>query len=613
MIQKTRWQKAAVSVFLVWTFLIGSLPQAHAQDLIPVSDITGGSSVFVFRSSRKAPPKKFVPKTVARRSKAHRAETARKVTRQFTVIAKVAPRRTRLKTVDPHNMPPSPNTMPKEEAAKVFAGVGEYYIDRQETDSALEFFREAVTLDAQNKDAQMGLSEALALKGNQALAEDKADAAKRFYEESIKYNPKNAVAYYGLGEVYDDLNKEDDALANYEKALGFDKDLTEIYAPLGIIYYQKGEIAKADEYLSKAVAASPESTETQYFLGLIRYSQNRNDEALKAFQQAIKGDKDSAEAHFYAGKALMRLNRNQEAMDEFREALRLKPKYFEAFFDLGAANYETENYPEAVNNFKEATRLKNDSIEAYSNLGDAYRQVGNFNDAEASYNLAATFINRDKTYSREDAAQIYSYAGYVIGRQCEFNAKRGIPCRWGTAIGNFEKAIELSPNAADYTNLGWAYYNAAKFDLSQKKEAEGRDKLGKAKDALQRAVAMNPSYIEAPLLNLGVAQIDLGEYDAAIGNLQQVAAKRPDWNFTNYAIGVAYRKSGNLDNAIKWFRKAVDKDPNYVAAWSGLGESEFRNNNKKETERVIGKLRQLKAVGEAKKLEILITGAGFVY
>lgn len=607
---KMNRRKSLLCAFLMCSFLTFNLPVA-AQDLVPVSDITGGSSVFVFRASRKTAPKTFISSVKPNRTKTQRIETARRVTRQFTVIAKAAPRRVRTKAVDPINMTPTGPTMPKEQAAKVFAGVGEYYTDREDTERAIEYFREALTLDAKNKSAQMGLSEALALKGNQLLIEEKAETARRLFEEAIKYNPKNAVAVYGLGEVFYELGNEDEALASYEKALEFDKDLTEIYVPLGILYYRKGEIAKADQHLTKAIAASPDDAEAQYYLGLVRYAQNRNDEALTAFLKGAKINKENAESHYYAGKALKRLSREKEALVEFAEAVRLKPNYFEAHFDLGAANYELENYQAAVDNFKQATRLKNDNIEAFSNLGDAYRQVGNFNDAEASYNLALTFISRDKNYSREETAQIYSYAGYVIGRQCEINSRKNMKCGWERAIKNFEKAAELSPNASDYTNLGWAYYNSSKIALGQKSEAEAKAGLANAKTALQKAVAMNPTFVEAPLLNLGVAQIDSGEFAEAVKSLKPVTEKRPDWNFATYALGVAYRKSGDIKNAAAAFRRAVDKDPNYVAAWSGLGESEFRNEKPEETKKVIEKLKKLNAVGEARKLEVLMMGAKF--
>lgn len=604
-----RWQQSFASLLLIAGILCGGLP-ARGQEIIPVTDITGGSSVFVFRSSSRTAPRGFVSSAVVKRSKAQRVETARKVTRQFVAIAKVAPRRTRTKAIDPNNMPPAPNTMPKAQASKIFAGVGEYYIDQQDTDRAIEFFRESTTLDAKNKSAQTGLSEALALKGNSLLVAERAETAKAFFEESLKYNPNNAVAYFGLGEVFGALDKADDAIANYEKALSFDKDLTEINVPLGILYYQKGEIAKADTLLTKALAAAPNDAETQYFLGLVRYAQNRNQEALTAFRQAVKTDANNAELHFKIGESLVRLKETDQAVAEFKEAIRLKPQYFEAQFELGNLYYEAGNFTEAIKSFEAAKRLKNDNADVLVNLGDAYRQIPDYNNAESNYNLATVFIERNPNYNKEELADIYSKIGYVIGRQCEINMRKAVQCKWKTGIASLEKAVELSPNAADYTNLGWAYYSWARVDLSARNDAEARPKLEKAKAALEKAIAANPKYIEAPLVNLGSVLIDLGEYPAAIDSLRKVTDKRTDWTFALYALGVAYRKNNDLPNAITYFRKAVDKDQNYVAAWSGLAESEFRNKNKKETEKIIERLKKL-APNEAQKLQVMMIGSKY--
>lgn len=606
MYKKFGWQKGFTVSLLVFSFFIGSLP-VKGQELVSVSDITGGSSVFVFRSSSKSAPRKFVSTVKVKRTKAQRVETAKKVTKQFVTIAKVTPRRTRTKSVDPNKLPPAANTLPRAQASKLFAGVGEYYIDQEETDKALEIFRESVTLDDTNASAKNGLSEALALKGNSLLVAEKPETAKAYFEESLKFNPNNAVAFFGLGEVFSALDKDDEAIKNYEKALSLDKDLTEINVPLGILFYQKGEIAKADTFLTRALAASPDNADTQYFLGLIRYSQNRNQEALTAFRQAVKADPTNAELHFRIGEAHQRLNQNDEAINEFTEAVRLKPLYFEPQFEIGNIYYEMEKYPEAVKAFEAAKKLKNDSIELYINLADAYRQIPDYNGAESNYNQAITFIQRDPNYSKEETADIYSKIGYVIGRQCEINMRKSIRCKWNTAIASLEKSVELSPNAADYTNLGWAYYSTGKMDMAVRNEAEGRPKLEKAKAALLKAVELNPKFIEAPLVNLGSIYIDLGEYPAAIDALKKVTDKRSDWIFAHYALGVAYRKNNDIPNAITYFRKATDKDPNYVAAWSGLAESEIRNKNKKEAQKVIDKLKKL-SPNEAQKLEVLMLG-----
>ncbi|HQU84657.1 MAG TPA: tetratricopeptide repeat protein [Pyrinomonadaceae bacterium] len=607
MTRKIRWQNSLVGILLIISFMFGSLP-IKGQELVSVSDITGGSSVFVFRNSSKSSPRKFVSSVKVKRTKAARIETTKKVTKQFVTIAKVEPRRPRTKTVDPNKLPPQVNTMPKAQASKLFAGVGEYYIDQENTEKAIEFFRESVTLDAKNGDAKKGLSEALALKGNTLLVDEKPDTAKAFFEESLKNNPNNAVAFFGLGEVYSALEKDDEAIVNYEKSLSLDKDLTEINVPLGILYYQKGEIAKADALLTRALASSPNDAETQYFLGLVRYAQNRNQESLTAFRQSLKTDPNNAELNFRIGQALERMDQNNEAIAAFNEAVKLKPQYFEAQFELGNLYYQSEKYADAVKSFEAAKRLKNDSIEVYVNLGDAYRQIPDYNMAESNYNLAITFIQRDPNFSKDETAEIYSNIGYVIGRQCEINMRKAVRCKWNTAINSLEKAVELSPNAADYTNLGWAYYSSARIDLASRNEAEAKPKLEKAKAALQKAVESNPKFVEAPLANLGSVYIDLGDYPAAIDTLKKVTDKRKDWAFANYALGVAYRKNNDILNAITAFSKAVDIDGNYIAALAGLGESQIRSKNKKEAQKVIDKLKKISspdALREAQKLEVL--------
>lgn len=605
---KMRWQKGFLSLLLMCSFLIGD-SSVRAQDLVPISDITGGSSVFVFRSSRKAPPKRFVSAVKQKRTKVQRVETAKRVTKQYVTIAKVTPRRTRTKAVEPTSVPPSINTMPKAEASKIFAGVGEYYMERGETDKSIEFFRESISLNDKNTNAINGLSEALAFRGNQLFAQDKTKFALPFFEEAIKLNDKNAVAYFGLGQIYSDSDKDAEALINYEKALRLDKDLTEIYVPVGIIYYQKNEIAKADEFLSKALLVSPDDLETQYFLGLVRYAQNRNQEALTAFRSAVKADANSAEGHFYIGESLARINKNLEAVPEYDEAMRLKPKYFEASLSKGNVLYELEKYDEAITAFEDARRFKNDSTAVYLNLADAYSQVGKYAEAESNYNMAALFASRDKNFDQQELGEIYSKIGFVVGRQCAANMKKGLPCKWNAGIAGLEKAVEVSPNAADFSNLGWVYYNAGSLDISQKREAEGRAKLEKAKIALQKAIELKPAYSEAPYMNLGMTLTDLGDFQGAIAALKAATDKKQDWVFAINELGIAYSKSGDLDNAVKQFQRAISKEDKFVAAYYNLADAEFRRKNMKEVKKAYEKLKKLGRNDYARRIELMTAGA----
>ncbi len=593
----TTYKSRILAIATVSAVVVSAAP-IRGQQLVSVSDITGGSSVFVFRTSSKAAPRKFVSRVRTARTTTQRTETARKLNKQYVALAKVAPRRQRTASVNPDDPRlPKVKTMPASEAARLFAGVGEYYMDRDDFDRAIDFFREAVQLDGKYPVARSGLSEALALKGNEELVRDARPTARRFFEEALSYNPNNAPAHFGLGEVFSVDEKDAEARISYEKALANDKELTEIYVPLGILYYKVGEIAKADEFLTKAMALEPNDGETQFFLGLIRYSQNRNDEALVAFRKATAADPSLAEAFYHTGETLMRLNRYSDAQTDFQKAKDLRPSYFEAWLGLGSSHYEQGNWAEAVTAYEQATKLRNNNAEAFENLADAYRQIPNFEKAEANYKLAALFIERTPDFNKEQAADIYSKSAYMVAKQCEVNRARNMRCRWGDAITYLEKANEFSGAGLDTANLGWAYYNSAREDLSFSDNAAAQPKLVKAKAALQTAATGNNKYSAGPLVNLGRVLSDMGDHSGAIDAFNKALGIEPDWAFALNELGSVYRKQNKFKEAAAQFKKAASKEEKNPVIQFNWAEAEFQNGNLGEAKKAYERLKKMGASG----------------
>ena len=594
-------RNAFISIVLILVFVFSSAMPAFGQDLVPVSSIGGGSSVFVFRGAVAGAARRasFGPRGV--RTKAQRIETAKRIKKQYDTLAKAEPRRPRSPVVEPTKPPPP--SMPKAQASKVFAGIGEYYIDLNDADNAIDAFREAYMLDAKNAKAVAGLSDALATKGNEYLFSEQTPKAKAFFLEAIKYNPQNAIAYFGLGEVFTDTDERDEAIASYEKALAGDKKLTEIYLPLGILYFQKGEIAKADNILSKAEASKIETSESDVLLGAIRSSQNRMPEALDALNRAQQLDPSNAEAFYYKGDILLRQGNQAAALNEFQKAIALKPAYFEAFRASGQANLELKKYPEAVTAYKSATRIRNDNAETYAGLAEAYRYTGNFADAESAYTTAKDLFMRNPDFNKDDVADLYSKIGYTIGRQCEIGLSKGIACRWPSAIEVFKKAVDLAGSPLDNANLGWAYYNAARVDINMRHPEKARPNLELAKAALEKALATGgPKIADGVLQNLGGVLIDLGDYAGAVERLTPVVVRQPSWTFSKYALGTAYFKLNNFTEAVRMFNAALDADKDNVSYLTSLGYAQLKLRNAKEVKKVAERLRKLDPA-QAKKLE----------
>ncbi|HEX9960976.1 MAG TPA: tetratricopeptide repeat protein, partial [Pyrinomonadaceae bacterium] len=160
----------ALTIFVLWTFAFQSIP-VHAQEIVGSEDISGGSSVFVFRQGKKtAQTKSAFRNTNVKRNAVARNESRRKVKAQIVAVNKTKPQRTKVK-VDPKtvatNTTQVKTTAQKEKASTSLTGAAETYLERKQTDLAIEYFRQAVALNPKNENARLGLSEALTAKGDE--------------------------------------------------------------------------------------------------------------------------------------------------------------------------------------------------------------------------------------------------------------------------------------------------------------------------------------------------------------------------------------------------------------------------------------------------------------
>jgi tetratricopeptide (TPR) repeat protein len=600
---KNQRRGSIFSLFLISTFLINGLP-VRAQDVITSEDFTGGSSAFVFKTSRKPVQKKiaFRVTTSISRTKTAKLETVKRIAKQTVTIAKVNPKRTKSKEVRPETVKLDSVEFKRktpQETSVIFAGVGEYYITQDNLDESVRWFRESVQLDPKNVNAKNGLSDALVLKGNQLLTQENSEMAKMFYDEALKNNPKNAGAHAGLAEIYSENNDADNAIGNYEKALSYDADLTELNAPLGVLYFQKGEIAKSETYLQKALAANPDNAETQFYFGMLRYKQDRNAEALTAFKRSVELDPTNANAYYYLGEIYDRLNGDKEAIAAYQKAVELNPKFAEAWFDLGVAYFTRDSLPEAIDAYKKAIKINPTYGEAHANLADAYRLSGKLDEAISEYRSATTYI--------KDDAELYSKFGYVAARHATEPTYRAF---WQVAVENFEKAVALAPDYIDYTNLGWAYYNQAQTNLIDRNQTNYKTNLEKARDAFVKANSLKPipKVAAAINLNLGMTLSDLGDYQNAVNSLKAASDMQKNWVPAINELGIAYRKSGDLENAVKQFKKAIEIDDKFAVAHYNLAESYYRQGNLKEAKKEYEKLKSMNQPKLVRTLELATNG-----
>jgi len=124
-------------------------------------------------------------------------------------------------------------------------------------------------------------------------------------------------------------------------------------------------------------------------------------------------------------------------------------------------------------------------------------------------------------------------------------------------ITRLEKQVAADPgNYRLQYQLGNAYYDGGLSD--------------KALNAYQKAVDLNPKYIEA-LVNLGIVQGDIGDHDSAIKSFQKALSLNPDDCMARSNLGNAYYAQEKYPDAIFEYQRAIKTDPKCYSALYNFG------------------------------------------
>lgn len=562
------------SFFLVVSILsAGLVVDVKANDLVPESDLSGGASVFVFRGSRKRPQERGAVRSFSSGGgsvKARREQVKNQVAinrkkkadagkaRAAAVARRRAAERNR-----------------KLRLSNTLTATAEKQLDEGNLAGATVNFREALKANPNNADAKLGLSEALTATGITMAGDSQNDTAMTYFDEAVKLDPKNASAFAKLGEIHDANGRRSQAIEAYETALKVDPEFSSLYMPLGLAYAQEGKPTDAETYLSKAKAAGFDSPEAQMARILILSKQDRDAEALGLVDEMLRTEPQNAAAHYQKAAIFSKTNQTDKAVGSYRDAVTADPNMAAAWFDLGVIYYNQEKYAEALPAYQTVVKLEPENYKAHANLASTFRQLERFAEANAAYKAAEP--------GNKNNPDLYSEWGYCLGKTNE----------WDKSTARLNTARELSPNAVDNNNAGWGYYNAARHDRANNiPPAESTAKLELAKAYLETAVQQDPK-LDAAQFNLGTTKNSMGDYEGAKVALNAALSLHSDWVIALNQLGLAYRGSNDLSNALVQFQRVSSLDANNAFGLINLGEVYHLTGNKKEAKRIQERLKKI--------------------
>jgi tetratricopeptide (TPR) repeat protein len=101
--------------------------------------------------------------------------------------------------------------------------------------------------------------QALAGLGEAAVKRDDIETGMKYFRQALEISPTNEILAYNLAEIFFSNQKTDEAIQYYLLAIQIKKEWPKPYNKLGMAYLNKGDFAKALEYLRQFVALDPGS------------------------------------------------------------------------------------------------------------------------------------------------------------------------------------------------------------------------------------------------------------------------------------------------------------------------------------------------------------------
>jgi predicted O-linked N-acetylglucosamine transferase (SPINDLY family) len=207
-------------------------------------------------------------------------------------------------------------------------------------------------------------------------------------EKARHLAPQDAETLNSLGQVYQALERPDEALDVYCQAVLLQPDLAELWYNQGKLQQELGRLDDALSSYNQAIRLRPNYAKAYNNLGMVQQGLGRLEEALSSYDQAIRLQSDCAVAHDNLGSLLRERNRSEDALACYDRTLTVWPDCAEAFNNRALALQDLGRMNDALSSFDDALAIKPDFAAAWSNRGNVLKDQGRLDEALTSYDSA---------------------------------------------------------------------------------------------------------------------------------------------------------------------------------------------------------------------------------
>ena len=423
----------------------------------------------------------------------------------------------------------------------------------------------------------------------------KPELAVKYAEQAVRVDPKNFTGYQTLFEVFLALKQKNDAEAVLIKAQKLDNKDPNFWlslVDLSLQLYVNGgnfapsKVAAVDPLLKKAASFAGNDGNIYAKIADDYVLIDQVASAIPFYLQTLELNKDNADVRYKLAQSFLKTGQRDQAIRNLEEMLKANPLKFEIYEFLARLYEEAGNKERALANYEQALLLAPNQPENYLHTAEIQLELKRYDQAistleearrrfqipQITYSLAIAFSTA-KRYS--DALPIFEAAlqeaqsidEELIDGNFYFNygataEQAGLVDKAATLL---KKSIELDPSKAAqaYNYLGYMWVDR---NLN----------LDEAGSMIKKALEIEPDN-GAFLDSLGWFYFKKGDLTRALTELLHAADLfNPPDPVVYEHIGDTYRSLGNTPQALSYWQKAMNLDPQNQSVASKIDQAKAK-------------------------------------
>ncbi len=414
------------------------------------------------------------------------------------------------------------------------------------------------------------------------------------YEESLAYmeavlgrQGDTHFDFLALSAARTDPETRAGLLQSFDRLLSRNPGNPQLVFGKALLLEQDGQTDEALDLLERQPRAERPAPSTLLHARILQ-SHGREGEALTLLQQTLRRHPEDTRLRLAYARLLVEQDRLEEAMAEFSTLLQQNPSDDDLRLSLALVAMEAEAWREAIVYLEDLIERGSHLDTAYLNLGRAQQSLGRTEKALAAYAqveagnefLAAKALEAEllmaKGRSAEASALLqrtrqaqpdYAIQLYLLEAEA-LSSREQVDAAWALVAD----ALEQFPDDANLL------YTRAML-------AEKRDDLEQLERDLRLILEREPE--NAMALNaLGYTFADRTDrLDEARQLIEQAHQLNPEDPATLDSLGWVHYRQGNLKEAERWLRKALERLPDAEIA-AHLGEVLWQLGERREARRI---------------------------